>query len=94
MKYSKGPWIYNTQPVASLGFYIQSDPFDSRKKQYIGEVGGGQMKDEEVEANAKLISTAPEMIEVLQELVKEVMYNDLPWQIKEKIEQVISKATL
>lgn len=49
--------------------------------------------DEEATANAKLIAAAPELLEALKEAVGDVMFEDLPFRIKEKMLAAIKKAT-
>jgi hypothetical protein len=66
-KGTKGKWNYYEQPIT--GFYIQTigkHPDDS----FIADIGGGLQSKKEVEANALLISKAPEMMEMLKQCVE------------------------
>lgn len=67
-KYTKGPWIIKEQPVKHLGFYIQQDGFKESQRAFIGEVGGGTQPFNEIEANAKLIASAPDLLQALQKI--------------------------
>jgi len=65
-KGTEGKWNYYEQPIT--GFYIQTigkHPNDS----FIADIGGGVQSKKEIEANALLISKAPEMLEMLKELI-------------------------
>lgn len=64
-KHTKGEWKHLKQPITNNGFYIQSSELI-----FIGEVGGGEgCKIYEIEANAKLIAAAPELLDALMEIV-------------------------
>lgn len=70
MQHTKGPWRYNKTPYGDYTeFKIQTVDM-SHSHTFIGEVGGGLQSDAEIEANAKLISAAPELLEALQGLVE------------------------
>lgn len=69
MKHTPGPWRYSPQVVPSYGFYIQTEDM-SHKNTFIGDVGGGLQQPQEIEANAKLIAAAPELMDMLGELIR------------------------
>ncbi|MDP9954740.1 hypothetical protein J2X97_000377 [Epilithonimonas hungarica] len=70
-KGTKGKWAFCYQPVASNGFYIQTED-KNHSNTFIGEVGGGLQDSIEILANAQLISKAPEMLEMLQKISSEL----------------------
>jgi hypothetical protein len=83
-------WGYRPQAISKNGFYIETIN-KNHIGTFIGEVGGGLQDLKEIEANALLISKAPEMLEMLNELIsgnrliRETDYK--------KIEQLIKEAT-
>jgi hypothetical protein len=66
-------WGYRPQSISKNGFYIETIN-KNHIGTFIGEVGGGLQDLKEIEANALLISKAPEMLEMLKELVKQNTY--------------------
>lgn len=66
-KGTKGKWKYRPDAV-DKGFYIETED-DNRFDSFIGDVGGGLQTKKEIEANAKLIAAAPELLKALQELL-------------------------
>lgn len=60
MNHTKGPWSYRPD-VVEKGFYIETVDM-SHKNTFIGDVGGGLQSKKEIEGNAKLIATAPELL--------------------------------
>ncbi|MFT4061096.1 MAG: hypothetical protein QM642_01925 [Edaphocola sp.] len=81
-KHTKGEWKYR-KDVIGAAFYIETVD-TSHKNSFIGEAGGGLQSFEEIEANALLISKAPEMLDVLKGLVSDVenllSEHDIEWQ--------------
>jgi hypothetical protein len=61
-------WQYRPQSIAKNGFYIETTN-KNHIGTFIGEVGGGLQDLKEIEANALLISKAPEMLEMLKEFI-------------------------
>ena len=61
--HTKGNWKYKID-VSGNSFYIESAD-QSHKNTFIGEIGGGVQSKNEMEANAKLIASAPELLEAL-----------------------------
>lgn len=68
-KGTPGEWNFIATKVGFSSFYINSEQGD-----YIGELGSRYQSDDEIEANARLISAAPDMLSVLKELMLE--YNN------------------
>jgi hypothetical protein len=91
MKYTIGPWVYKEQPVKHLGFYIQGDAFKESQRAFIGDIGGGTQSTEEIEANAKLIAAAPDLLEALIEVVR---ISDRKHDAWDKAKEAIKKATI
>jgi hypothetical protein len=63
-KFTKGEWEYRND-VVDRGFYIETVD-KSHQNTFIGYIGGGLQSKTEIEANAKLISSAPEMFCALE----------------------------
>ncbi len=80
-KGTKGNWKYRPD-VVDKGFYIETedDDFDS----FIGDVGGGLQLKHEIEANAKLIAAAPELLEALQKVLLQVGQIEHNWDYRSK----------
>lgn len=64
-----GQWSFRKQSSFN-GYYIESST-----GAFIGETGGGIMHDDELLENTRLIAAAPDMLEVLQNIVE---YWDTP----------------
>jgi hypothetical protein len=67
-KGTEGKWIARPQVISSHGFYIEKVD-KSFNNSFIGEVGGGLQSINEIKANAILISKAPEMLEMLKNIL-------------------------
>ena len=63
---TKGGWKYR-KDVSGKSFYIETVDMEHTKT-FIGEIGGGLHSPQEIEANAKIVATAPKMVEMLQYL--------------------------
>lgn len=63
----------------------------SNTNSYIGEIGGGLQKRAEIEANACLISAAPEAIEFISDLLSQNSYMMDEVQI-ERAEAILKRA--
>jgi len=61
--YTPGPWKFKKWQ-SSNGFYIETVDM-SHQNTFIGDVGGGLQGENEIQANAHLISAAPELLEAL-----------------------------
>ncbi len=106
MKHTKGPWKYQRSESESGELYGYHILLDQDGWLWIGDVNNGNIIDstqEEALANAKLISSAPELLETLKGLIKQIKYPQAGSSGKdgdmirlpniEKAEQVIKKAT-
>jgi len=92
-------WGYRPQSISKNGFYIETIN-KNHIGTFIGEVGGGLQDLKEIEANALLISKAPEMLEMLDKISKfidenkgvnywcELLKREVP-----EIKQLIKEAT-
>lgn len=67
-KHTSGEWKYRPD-ISGNSFYIETVD-QSHNKTFIGEIGGGLQSKTEIEANAKLVSVAPELLEACQEALK------------------------
>ena len=66
-KFTQGEWSY--RPTATKdGYYIETVD-QSHQNTFIGEIGGGLQSKSEIEANAKLVASAPEMYRDLNSLI-------------------------
>lgn len=96
--YTKGPWRIeeNSLKGDSKGYYIhQKDRLFHRPLTQIMCANIADISKEEVEANAKLIACAPEMIETLIDILRILELkpsNDNLYQ-RNKIKSLIKKAT-
>jgi len=63
-KHTKGPWHWAVSPQMVKAY------IGANKTHYIAEVLTHEWKFEETEANARLIASAPDMLEVLEKLKK------------------------
>lgn len=66
-KHTPGSWKIRPNSVGGFGFYIETVD-QSHDKTFIGDVGGGLHTQPEIEANAKLIAAAPDMLNALIEV--------------------------
>jgi hypothetical protein len=86
MKHTQGKWI-------NLGYRVDVDIADGLSG--ICEMSDWMGKDE-MEANAKLIAAAPELLSIVLELQESASYwseYDVPIGIVERIDNAIKKAT-
>jgi len=87
MKHTEGNWRYsaNYSEITTSRIGI----LEGSKK--ICSISDFDKKTEEVKANAKLIATAPEMLEVLETIENDA--NQVPEWLWNRIKSVIKKAT-
>ena len=87
-KHTPGPWKVSRQnPSPTTGEWMIS----GSKPGYLAEVrdcGSG-----DVQANARLISAAPELLEIVKSILADDMMQYLPAEYIEKIRSSIAKAT-
>jgi hypothetical protein len=79
-KFTKGEWIINRNSIIA-------------GNQHIAEVwtkGVGNITEEESKANAKLITAAPEMLEMLKDILETVRECETPrlYEIEELIDKI------
>ena len=91
-KHTPAPWVYQGGDNASVEVNIGEttaniDRQDKNTGQYV-------ISRDEMEANAKLIAAAPELLEALEELLIHALENDLHSQFTDKAKAAIKKATL
>lgn len=68
-KGTPGPWVESIASSAGyLTLHIQTVD-TSHRNTFIGEIGGGLQSEEQIHANARLIATAPELLEALMNLI-------------------------
>ena len=102
-KYTKGPWHIDNpkgtgrwQSISGNGEYrtIYATNDDLELIAYVKKDYMLAHKDQNLEANAKLIAAAPDMLDALIYLYNYAgVWDNLPQSAKDKIEQVISIAT-
>jgi hypothetical protein len=63
-KFTQGKWSYRPT-VTKYGYYIETVDQNT----FIGKIGGGLQSKSEVEANAALVASAPEMYRDLNSLI-------------------------
>jgi hypothetical protein len=100
-KHTKGKWEVANQSEQKKWFNISS-PSGIIARSFYGELEP-IVYDYEAKANAKLIAAAPDLLEALQKVKSELMYENLinkekssgrNWQVElDIINQVIKKAT-
>ena len=90
-KFTQGAWEY--RPAISTNcFYIETAD-KTHKNSFIGEVGGGLQTKHEIEANAKLIAAAPDLLEALEDLYNAIdSCVDLTPDVLRKADKAIKKA--
>lgn len=66
-KFTQGEWSYRPT-ITNDGYYIETVD-QSHQNTFIGEIGGGLQSKSEIEANAKLVASAPEMYRDLNSLI-------------------------
>jgi hypothetical protein len=84
-KGTKGKWIYDNSLQMNSGYRVVYS--DNGVLIHKSENKNG-LSETEIEANAQLISCAPEMLEMLED-VKAYLGSD----VREKVEHIIKKAT-
>ncbi|HEJ4644000.1 TPA: hypothetical protein ACWMI6_005978 [Pseudomonas aeruginosa] len=107
-KHTPGPWVLDTIPT-SVGICHRIGPFPPRRPDdvkvrhaclYADYPSASNPADEELEANARLIAAAPELLEALQHIEEywnrdsnEQAMTDALWHIIETAQAAIAKAT-
>lgn len=108
-KHTPGPWVMDTIQT-SVGICHRIGPFPPRRPDdetvrhaclYADYPSGSNPADRELEANARLIAAAPELLEALEDLKREIILSDVdmdyidshfrPW--IEKARAAIARAT-
>jgi len=101
-KYTKGPWHIDNpkgtgrwQSISGNGEYrtIYATNDDLELIAYVKKDYMLAHKDQNLEANAKLIAAAPDMLDALLYILNDrESWSDIHQDVKDKIEQAISKA--
>jgi hypothetical protein len=87
---TKGGWKYR-KDVSEKTFYIETVDMEHTKT-FIGEIGGGLHTPEEIESNAKLVSSAPDLLEALRVCYASLCtYGSHPI-IEQQVEKAIRKS--
>lgn len=84
INYTQGPWKYRPEVVPAHGFYIETEDM-SHNKTFIGEVGGGLHSMAEVEANAKLVSASPDLLNACKAALSYI--REIPTDFDEGLEE-------
>ena len=90
-KHTPGEWKYR-KDVSGNGFYIETVD-QSHEKTFIGEIGGGLQSTNEIEANAKLISVSPELLEACKRALEVLESENIFGQARLLLTVAIEKAT-
>jgi len=97
-KGTQGKWIAKTQVIIRHGFYIETVD-KSFNNSFIGEVGGGLQSITEIQANALLISKAPEMLKMLEAVLYRIDFSEEVWRgdkgelFEQEIQSLVDSAT-
>jgi hypothetical protein len=89
-KHTEGNWKYRPDIVGN-SFYIETVD-QSHDRTFIGEIGGGLQSKIEIEANAKLVSTAPELLEACQRALEVFESENITGQARLLLAVAIKKA--
>lgn len=100
-KHTKGPWKAGRSDMATIHFPSDEDGYSSKwvyaGKKYIAVASGRDVEEwDEVMANARLISAAPDLLEACQALLAHLSSDgddDKDDDALERIEWAIAKAT-
>lgn len=89
-KFTQGEWSY--RPTATNnGYYIETVD-QSHQNTFIGEVGGGLQSKSEIEANAKLVAAAPELLEACERALQVLEQENIFGQARLLLAVAIKKA--
>lgn len=94
-KHTPGPWNANWTRISgqAIGFHITDPKHGSLRPICEAYDKTGAMSSDEIEANARLIAAAPELLEVAQEVLADDMLQYLPAEYVAKVRAAIAKAT-
>lgn len=103
IKHTPGPWRKQNHTILPNEFFITQDFFNESQREFICHVADGNQSTEEIEANAKLIAAAPELLEALTKIVllkegeaehgREFLHQAISQIVWENAKAAIKKAT-
>lgn len=100
-KHTPGPWVLDTIPT-SVGICHRIGPFPPRRPDdvkvrhaclYADYPSASNPADEELEANARLIAAAPELLEALQVCIEQITALCSADDVPDQARAAIAKAT-
>lgn len=89
-KFTQGEWSYRLT-ATNNGYYIETVD-QSHQNTFIGEVGGGLQSKSEIEANAKLVAAAPELLEACERALQVLEQENIFGQARLLLAVAIKKA--
>lgn len=92
MKHTPGPWKFTDGTITYTQFNIETEEYHHNG--FIGEIGGGNQRNEEIKANAKLIAAAPDLLAACVEFVRKCECGEA-WSTRSynQMKEAIKKAT-